>query len=94
MWLVVVVPTDQGSNPGIAPKKSPSLCSLACGCGAFPAQATVRCAGLGNGIRQPKFSLAHMGMGQGSGVFLARVIRSLLNCNAVGAVLPPPVEFF
>jgi hypothetical protein len=23
VWLVVVVPTDQGSNPGIAPKKTP-----------------------------------------------------------------------
>jgi len=94
VWWSLVVPTDQGSNPGIAPKKkNPSLCSLAWAV-ASPAQVTVRCAGLcvtvvaGPSPVWPLWAWTRV-----QGVFSTRVIRSLLNCNAVGAVLPPPVEF-
>ena len=55
---VVVLPTDRGSNPDIAPKKIPLAVLAGCGSGASPAQVTVHCASLGNGVSQPKFGLA------------------------------------
>jgi len=79
VWLVVVVPSDQCLDPGIAPKKKKKP-SLACGCGAFPA-----------GYGAVRFGPYRHGSEYG--VFLGRGCTvSQLQCR--GAVLAPPVEFF
>ena len=79
VWLVVVVPSDQCLDPGIAPKKkTPPRWLVAV---VRFQQATVQ------------FGLAHIGMGQSTGFFWAGVVRSL-NCNAVGRFSPHRLSFF
>ena len=58
VWLAMVVPTYWGLKPSIAAKKIPLAVLAGCGSGASPAQVTVHCASLGNGVSQPKFGLA------------------------------------
>jgi len=80
VWLVVVVPSDQCLDPGIAPKKKKKTPRWLVAVVRFQ-QATVQ------------FGLAHIGMGQSTGFFLGRGCTvSQLQCR--GAVLAPPVEFF
>ncbi|XP_025811491.1 uncharacterized protein LOC112889188 isoform X3 [Panicum hallii] len=67
VWLVVVVPTDQGSNPGIAPKKNPLavLAGLWLWCVAGPGYGAVRRPGLRYTPAQVRFGLYGHGPGFG-----------------------------
>jgi len=80
VWQVVVVPTEQGSNPGIAPKKKKPRCArwLVAVC-RRPRLRCMRRPGLRILPAQVRFG--PMGMGQGSGGCLGRghTVPSLLN---------------